>query len=136
MDSSKPLKLRNRYISRTRIKDDGIAYSSEKTIKEVTHVGIYQNGYVNGPVWQFLQGGSFQFGIVNGVKHLTNFTTEDGAYINDDMKTGYKGKFFEGKMLGMVLKNVNYENILKVDKSYLQRKDWATTQIRGGTPKF
>ena len=44
--------------------------------------------------------GSFQFGIVTGeVKDLTNLTSNHGAYINDDMKTGYFGRIFESKMI-------------------------------------
>ena len=52
------MKLRNRYISREKIRDNSVQYSSEKNIKEVTHVGLLKNGYVDGPVWEFLQGGS------------------------------------------------------------------------------
>ena len=37
--------------------------------------------------------------MVYGIKDLTNFTTDHGAYINDDLKSGYQGKFFEGKMI-------------------------------------
>ena len=90
--------MRNRYITFAKIKSDGVTYSSEKRISEVTHVGVYVNGYINGPVWQFLQGGSFQFGIVEGVKDLTNITTANGAYINDDKKTGYRGSFVNGTL--------------------------------------
>jgi len=44
--------------------------------------------------------GSFQFGIVSDkVTDLTNLTSNHGAYINDDMKTGYFGKLFESKMI-------------------------------------
>ena len=98
LDPPKPLRMRNRYITFAKIKSDGVNYSSEKRISEVTHVGVYVNGYINGPVWQFLQGGSFQFGIVEGVKDLTNITTANGAYINDDKKTGYKGSFVNGTL--------------------------------------
>ena len=54
------MKLRNRYISREKIRDNSVQYSSEKNIKEVTHVGLLKNGYVDGPVWEFLQGGKIR----------------------------------------------------------------------------
>ena len=89
-----------RYISRTKIKVSGISYNSEDKVREVSHCGIFANGFVSGPAWSFLHGGNFHFGkIQEPILSLTNFTTENGAYINQDMISAYSGKFVDGKMI-------------------------------------
>ena len=89
-----------RYIARTKIKVSGISYNSEDKVREVSHCGIFSNGYVSGPAWSFLHGGNFHFGMIQEpILSLTNFTTENGAYINQDMVSAYSGKFFDGKMI-------------------------------------
>ena len=92
--------MRSRYLPV--IKDDsGISYAKEKTVNEVYSCGIYQNGVLDGPFWEFLQGANFHFGIIDRkdrIKFLSNFTTGTGAYVTQDKKTALVGTFFEGNM--------------------------------------
>lgn len=91
-----------RYIGQAEVKSEGIAYKSEVTIREITHCGLFKNGYLDGPQWHFLHGGNFQFGIVDSEAHMTNifnFTSKNGAYLNQNKKSGFFGKFLDGKML-------------------------------------
>ena len=53
-----------RYIARQEIKEEGISYNAEHKIREVSHCGIFRNGYVNGPFWSFLHGGNFHFALI------------------------------------------------------------------------
>ncbi len=74
----------------------GLTHSKEELPREVNFVGSYRNGYIDGPGWRFLVGGTFLFG---DMKKTLGFTTEHGAYINQDLETCYLGQFVEGKMM-------------------------------------
>ena len=93
------MKFRSRYIAQAKIKQGGISYGVDPTIREVSRVGILKNGKPNGPSWTFLLGGSFHFGILTeDTKFITNFTTDYGAYIAQSMTVGYLGQFHGGHM--------------------------------------
>lgn len=89
---------RKRFIGR--IVEDviltGSTMSKEDHIAEVEFFGTYKNGYINGPGWKFQIGGSFLFG---DFQQTSSFTTNEGAYINQDLVTGYVGRFEDGKMM-------------------------------------
>lgn len=94
-----PLKRgrRKRYVKR-QVENAVIAtgmYGKDDPVREVTFAGVYRNGYLDGPGWQFLVGGSFLFGKFDGEMA---FTTKEGAYLNQDLETGYVGEFKDGKM--------------------------------------
>ena len=75
--------------------------SGASSYYELTSVGIFKNGIQDGPVWKFLIGGSFLFGVVKNEDSINfdTFTTDNGAYINTDYSTGYVGVFEDGKMI-------------------------------------
>ena len=107
------MKLRGRYITQAKIKQTGINYGVDPTIKEVSRVGIFKNGKPRGPCWTFLHGGSFHFGILNeDTNSITNFTTDHGAYIAQSMTMGYFGQFSEGHMKsGQIVDIIGIEEI-------------------------
>ncbi|TRY70278.1 hypothetical protein TCAL_11546 [Tigriopus californicus] len=89
---------RKRFIGRI-VEDvilSGSTMSKDDQIAEVEFFGTYKNGYINGPGWKFQIGGSFLFG---DFQRSSTFTTNEGAYINQDLETGYVGSFQEGKMM-------------------------------------
>ena len=98
---------RKRYTSvalelKTKRENNNLAGGSTiSTVTEISSVGIFKNGRQDGPVWKFLIGGSFLFGIVktDSALNFDMFSAEQGAYINADFSTGYVGIFEEGKMV-------------------------------------
>ena len=90
---------RKRYVSRN--SDNApigmsSAVGSDQIITEVTFIGIYRNGFMDGPAWNFLVGGTYLFGLL---KKTLAFTTDHGAFVNQDLESGYFGAFEDGKML-------------------------------------
>ncbi len=57
----------------------GMMHSNEARPREVNFVGSYRDGYIDGPGWRFLIGGTFLFGMM---KRTTTFTTDNGAFVN------------------------------------------------------
>ena len=68
----------------------------EHTSSGLGFLGHYKNGVPSGYCWKGLLGGSWVYGKVdkNG-----DFSGEDIAYINQDVKTAYKGMFDNGVMI-------------------------------------
>jgi hypothetical protein len=91
-----------------------VTYQTEDSIHEVTHVGMFKHGLVNGPVWSFLQGGNYLFGNLKDSLKLENFTTDHGAYLSQDLISGYFGQFFEDKMVSG--QEVNITDHAQVDQ--------------------
>ncbi len=74
----------------------GIVHVTEDLPREVNFVGSYRNGFIDGPGWKFLIGGTFLFGEM---KKTLGFTTDHGAFINQDLENCYLGHFIDGKMM-------------------------------------
>ena len=98
--------MRRRYNSvalemKSRKEQNSLTGSSSSTLAEVSSIGIFKNGKQDGPMWKFLAGGSFLFGLVASDEALfyDRFSTENGAYINADFVTGYVGVFDDGRMV-------------------------------------
>lgn len=89
---------RKRYVRRA--DDNAIVASMGMTkddpISEVNFVGSYKNGQLDGPGWKFNVGGTYHFGKFKG---SGSFTTDQGAYVNQDLETAYFGRFVDGRMM-------------------------------------
>jgi hypothetical protein len=55
-------------------------YVGSAVLAEISSLGIFKNGRQDGPVWKFLTGGSFMFGVVSPpeASKFDTFTTEKG----------------------------------------------------------
>jgi histone-lysine N-methyltransferase SETD7 len=71
-------------------------FNKDDPISEVIFAGNYRNGYIDGPGWKFLVGGGYLFGNFH---KSTTFTTNEGAFINQDLESAYVGRFVDGKMM-------------------------------------
>ncbi len=92
-----------RYRSRSKPKDDeNVNYHGQgkKKITEVTHVHAYVNGVVQGPAWEFLVGGGALYGDLSHGNDT--FTTDNGAYIQQDLSSGIVGNVQKFIMINFV----------------------------------
>ena len=81
-------------------------------MRPLQYCGEHSNipGFVDGPLWHFLHGSNFLFGTIDkdlGIKNLNNFTTDNGAYISQDLRESYKGQFSNGKMKSAQLSEID-----------------------------
>ena len=72
------------------------AGSADQLIKEIVYVGQYRNGHIDGPGWKLLVGGTLLFGYFH---RSLSFTTSKGLFVNQDLETGYIGRFIDDKMM-------------------------------------
>lgn len=75
----------------------------DEPVAEVVFVGKYKNGLIDGPGWKFLVGGTYLFGHF---KKTSTFTTNHGAFINQDLESCYFGRFVDSKMMSGQLAQV------------------------------
>jgi histone-lysine N-methyltransferase SETD7 len=62
----------------------------------LSFIGRFSNGVAQGACWQGLVGGAWLHGVVDD---FGDFTGNDMAYVYQDLKTAFRGRFEKGVMV-------------------------------------
>ena len=95
LPAKKPLKRYSKNKQINRVQQIGqVGLSEDATIVEVNRVGVYKNGFLDGPSWDFRTESLLYRNSVRNEKESDTF----GAHIENDYSISYAGHFIGEKM--------------------------------------